>query len=85
MDDDIILNIRKVSVLFNSLEEYIESANADIYDFKFQFDEKMYMDIEKYCEYRKCHNDIVNIGLHFFLKNVRPMLLPVMRHSTSVA
>ena len=43
-------------MLFNSLEEYIESANADIYDFKFQFDEKMYMDIEKYCEYRKCHN-----------------------------
>ena len=33
----------------------------------------------------KCPYDIVNIGLHFFLKNVRPMLLPVMRHSTSVA
>lgn len=28
--------------------------------------------------------DIVNIGLHFFLKNVRPMLPPVTKHSTAV-
>ena len=27
------------------------------------------------------HNDIVNIGLHFFLKDVRPMLPPVMNRS----
>ena len=26
-------------------------------------------------------NDIVNIGLHFFLKDVRPMLPPVMNRS----
>lgn len=26
--------------------------------------------------------DIVNIGLHFFLKDVQPMLPPVMNHST---
>lgn len=31
------------------------------------------------------HNDIVNIGLHFFLKDVRPMLPPVMNHSIAVA
>ena len=30
-------------------------------------------------------NDIVNIGLHFFLKDVRPMLPPVMNHSIAVA
>ena len=30
-------------------------------------------------------NDIVNIGLHFFLKDVRPMLPPVMNHSTADA
>ena len=28
------------------------------------------------------HSDIVNIGLHFFLKDVQPMLPPVMNHST---
>ena len=27
------------------------------------------------------YNDIVNIGLHFFLKDVRPMLPPVMNRS----
>ena len=27
------------------------------------------------------HSDIVNIGLHFFLKDVRPMLPPVMNRS----
>ena len=27
------------------------------------------------------HDDIVNIGLHFFLKDVRPMLPPVMNRS----
>ncbi len=27
------------------------------------------------------NNDIVNIGLHFFLKDVRPMLPPVMNRS----
>ena len=27
------------------------------------------------------HYDIVNIGLHFFLKDVRPMLPPVMNRS----
>ena len=31
------------------------------------------------------HLDIVNITLHFFLKDVRPMLPLVMKHSTSVA
>ena len=31
------------------------------------------------------HSDIVNIGLHFFLKDVRPMLPPVMNHSIAVA
>ena len=30
-------------------------------------------------------HDIVNITLHFFLKDVRPMLLPVMKHNTVVA
>ncbi|MBP3700706.1 MAG: hypothetical protein J6I64_02335 [Lachnospiraceae bacterium] len=30
-------------------------------------------------------HDIVNIGLHFFLKNVRPMLPPVTKHNTAVA
>ena len=30
-------------------------------------------------------DDIVNIGLHFFLKDVRPMLPPVMNHSIAVA
>ena len=29
-------------------------------------------------------NDIVNISLHFFLKNVWPMLPPVTKHSTAV-
>ena len=29
--------------------------------------------------------DIVNITLHFFLKDVRPMQHPVMNHSTAVA
>ena len=32
--------------------------------------------IDRYIE-----NDIVNIGLHFFLKDVRPMLPPVMNRS----
>lgn len=27
------------------------------------------------------NSDIVNIGLHFFLKDVRPMLPPVMNRS----
>ena len=37
--------------------------------------------------YAKKNNifDIVNIGLHFFLKDVRPMLPPVMNHSTADA
>ncbi len=30
-------------------------------------------------------NDIVNIGLHFFLKDVRSMLPPVMNHSIAYA
>ena len=30
-------------------------------------------------------NDIVNIGLHFFHKDVRPMQLPVKKYSTVVA
>lgn len=29
----------------------------------------------------KADDDIVNIGLHFFLKDVRPMLPPVMNRS----
>lgn len=29
--------------------------------------------------------DIVNIDLHFFLKNVRPMLPPAKKHNTVVA
>ena len=33
----------------------------------------------------KLKYDIVNIGLHFFLKNVRPMLPPVKKHNTVVA
>ena len=41
------------------------------------------------CEYLNCDIgdicDIVNIGLHFFLKDVRPMLPPVMNHSIAVA
>ena len=31
-----------------------------------------------------CYSDIVNIGLHFFLKDVRPKLPPVMNHSIAV-
>ena len=31
------------------------------------------------------NNDIVNIGLHFFLKDVRPMLPPVMNRSIVAA
>ena len=31
------------------------------------------------------HTDIVNIGLHFFHKDVRPMQLPVKKYSTVVA
>ena len=31
--------------------------------------------------YGKEHFDLVNIGLHFFLKDVRPMLPPVMNRS----
>ena len=31
------------------------------------------------------YDDIVNITLHFFLKDVRPMQHPVMNHSTAVA
>lgn len=30
-------------------------------------------------------SDIVNITLHFFLKDVRPMLTLVMKHNTVVA
>ena len=30
-------------------------------------------------------DDIVNITLHFFLKDIRPMQHPVMNHSTAVA
>ena len=30
-------------------------------------------------------DDIVNIGLHFFHKDVRPMQLPVKKYSTVVA
>ena len=29
---------------------------------------------------QRLQNDIVNIGLHFFLKDVRPMQHPVMNH-----
>ena len=35
--------------------------------------------------YKLLSFDIVNIGLHFFLKDVRPMLPPVMNHSIAVA
>ena len=31
------------------------------------------------------HFDIVNITLHFFLKDVRSMLPPAVNHSTSVS
>ena len=34
--------------------------------------------------YGQRKNDIVNIGLHFFLKDVRPMLPPVMNRSIAV-
>ena len=34
-----------------------------------------------YSELSKDPSDIVNIGLHFFLKDVRPMLPPVMNRS----
>ena len=33
----------------------------------------------------KEENDIVNITLHFFLKDVRSMLPPAVNHSTSVS
>ncbi|WPK69162.1 hypothetical protein EUCA11A_33500 [Eubacterium callanderi] len=33
----------------------------------------------------KLHIGIVNISLHFFLKDIRPMLPPVMNHSTADA
>ena len=36
---------------------------------------------ELYEELMRKHFDIVNIGLHFFLKDVRPMLPPVMNRS----
>ena len=36
-------------------------------------------------EFGRAVVDIVNIGLHFFLKDVRPMLPPVMNHSIAVA
>ena len=36
------------------------------------------------CSEDEC-NDIVNIGLHFFHKDVRPMQLPVKKYSTVVA
>ena len=49
------------------------------------FDRYMATKFELRDSTRNGYCDIVNIGLHFFLKNVRPMLLPVMRHSTSVA
>ena len=46
--------------------------------------------MQAYIDYLKSHFeniniDIVNIGLHFFLKNVRPMLPPVKKHNTVVA
>ena len=31
------------------------------------------------------HNDIVNITLHFFLKDVRSMLPPAVNHSIAVS
>ena len=37
--------------------------------------------IVSYMTIRMIRNDIVNIGLHFFLKDVRPMLPPVMNRS----
>ncbi|MBW4847647.1 MAG: HD domain-containing protein [Lachnospiraceae bacterium] len=40
---------------------------------------------EKNLLYSWVRSDIVNIGLHFFLKNVRPMLPPVKKHNTVVA
>ena len=33
----------------------------------------------------RMQSDIVNIGLHFFHKDVRPMQLPVKKYSTVVA
>ena len=30
-------------------------------------------------------NDVVNITLHFFLKDIRPMLPPAMNHSIAVS
>ena len=30
-------------------------------------------------------NDVVNITLHFFLKDIRPMLPPAMKHSIAVS
>ena len=35
--------------------------------------------------YENNYIDIVNITLHFFLKDVRPMQHPVRNHSTAVA
>ena len=37
------------------------------------------------CELVTSNSDIVNIGLHFFHKDVRPMQLPVKKYSTVVA
>ena len=31
------------------------------------------------------NNDVVNITLHFFLKDIRPMLPPAMNHSIAVS
>ena len=39
-----------------------------------------------YIEYiKKIETDVVNITLHFFLKDIRPMLPPAMNHSIAVS
>ena len=74
----------------------MDNENINYSDYKYDFESKIVMNeqefekqlnalhervLSKALSDEEKNNDIVNIGLHFFLKDVRPMLPPVMNRS----
>lgn len=79
----------KESVTCKMLKEYIDVKYSCHAHFRYQSrrtsPRRLFLCSCRHPIGRKRKADIVNIGLHFLLKNVRPMLSPVTKHSTAAA
>ena len=82
--DDIEMSSRLRNILrrngFESLEGLREYPKEHFIKFR-NMGQATLQELYQICGEQGIKLDIVNIGLHFFLKDVRPMLPPVMNRS----